>query len=222
MLLYTVQPLLPRDRKEHLCWKVQWETKRLTRSGWMGIEVLNTSNSSIFQPQKQKCSLKWLSDWASLWTSWQYLEVLDEALACMTSMEIAENVMWLEEQHSLTKSCKMWPKMLKKHFFIITARRVSRVLWLKLAVRELMVYGSCQCLMSFYVDNAWDLTILGRLINYNLRSPHLENSYQWSWIWTGRPSRLSSRSAFLTAWSNGRPRPPFAFRIKCHVLCDSV
>ena len=34
MLPYTVQSLLPRDRKEHLCWKVMSEQKRLTCSGW--------------------------------------------------------------------------------------------------------------------------------------------------------------------------------------------
>ena len=60
---------------------------------------------------------------------WQYLEVLMRLLRCMTSVEIAGECMWLEEQYSQTKSCAVGQKMLKKHLFLYnhSFQRASRV-----------------------------------------------------------------------------------------------
>ena len=49
---------------------------------------------------------------------WQYLEVLMRLLRCMTSVEIAGECTWLEEQYSQTKSYAGGQKLLKKCLFL--------------------------------------------------------------------------------------------------------
>lgn len=65
MLSHTVQPLLPRDRKEHLCWKVISERKRLTHADWekcyLVFKHLTVASFQCIFPIQQKQNACWNS-----------------------------------------------------------------------------------------------------------------------------------------------------------------